>query len=81
MIPMTDADVQDVRALVAQHKAAHDVRQKLNSKLKSLAESLDPIGVPDQATTAALFRQLADKARERDERERRLGIPPGQRSS
>ncbi|KAF8557475.1 hypothetical protein OG21DRAFT_1505210 [Imleria badia] len=80
MIPMTDADVQDIRALVARHKAANDVHQKALSKLKTLPESPDPIVVPE-ATTAALVRQLADRARERDERQRRMGIPPGQRSS
>lgn len=79
MIPMTDADIQDVRALVAQQKAAHDARQKVLLKMKKLTELPDPVA--DDPTTATLFRQLTDKVREHDERHRRLGIPPGKSSS
>ena len=79
MIPMTDADIQEIRALVAQQKAAHETRQKALLKMKKLSEALDPVA--EGSTTATLFRQLTDKVREHDERHRRLGIPPGKSSS
>lgn len=78
MIPMTDADIQDIRALVAQQKAAHETRQKVLLKMKKLTEVPDPVA---EDSTATLFRQLTDKVREHDERHKRLGIPPGKSSS
>ncbi|KAG8213564.1 hypothetical protein J3R82DRAFT_10219 [Butyriboletus roseoflavus] len=79
MIPMTDEDIQDVRALVAQQKAGHETRQKVLLRMKKLAELSDPIA--EASATATLFRQLTDRAREQDERHKRLGIPPGKSSS
>ena len=79
MIPMTDADIQDVRALVAQQKSAHETRQKVLLKMKKLAALSDPVA--QDAASATLFQQLTDKVREQDERHRRLGIPPGKSSS
>ena len=79
MVPVTEADIQDVRAFVAQLKAAHEARQKVLLEMKKPTELSDPVA--EVATTATLFRQLTDKAREHDERHKRLGIPPGQSSS
>lgn len=79
MIPMTDADIQDVRALVTQQKAEHETRQKVLLKMKKLTELSDPVA--EDPATATLFRQLTDKMREHDERHKRLGIPPGKSSS
>lgn len=79
MIPMTDSDIQDVRALVAQQKSEYDARQKVLLRMKKLSELSNPILEAPAATT--LFKQLTDKVREHDERHRRLGIPPGTNSS
>ncbi|KAF8124943.1 hypothetical protein EV363DRAFT_1270764 [Boletus edulis] len=79
MISMTDADIQDVRDLVAQQKAAHETRQKVLLKMKKLSDASDPVA--EDSTTATLFRQLTDKVREYDERHKRMGIPPGKSSS
>ena len=78
MIPMTDSDIQDIRALVAQQKTTHDARQKM-LKMKRITQ---PEAVAqDAAATSALFPQLEDRLREHDERNRRLGIPPGKSTS
>jgi len=80
MIPMTDADIQDVRALVVQQKAAYETRQKVF--LKTMKKLPDLSGsITEDLTTTTLFQQLTDKVREHDERHRRLGIPPGKGSS
>ena len=79
MIPVTDADIEDIRTLVSQQKATHETRQKVLLKMKKLTEHPDPVA--QDTVTTTMFRQLTDKVREHDERHRRLGIPPGRSSS
>ena len=79
MIPMTDADIQDVRDLVSKQKTLHETRQKVLLKMKKLTELPDPVA--QETATASMFRQLTEKVREHDERHRRLGILPGKSSS
>ncbi|KAF9219629.1 hypothetical protein BS17DRAFT_789091 [Gyrodon lividus] len=74
MIPMNDADVQDIRELVAHQKAQYDQKQKTLLHMQKIAER--PLAEDDPAAMAFL-RQLSDRAREREERNKRLGILPG----
>ena len=67
MIPMSDADVQEIRDLVAEQKAHFDAKQKIIFKTKLFAEARNQGGDPDPEGTQWL-KQLAD-------RHRRLGIP------
>jgi len=110
MIPMTDADIQDVRALVAHQKAMHDGRKVIVHRIKKgtdqtgegvqgsspsssssstaagggggappTTETTSNLTVDDAATV--LLRQMAERAetraREQEERHRRLGIGSG----
>ncbi|KAF9231456.1 hypothetical protein BU15DRAFT_56107 [Melanogaster broomeanus] len=78
MIPMSDADVQDIRELVAHQKSQYDQKQKTLLHMKKIAER--PFAEDDPAAMAFL-KQMSDRAREREERNKRLGITPGQSSS
>ncbi|KAF8839470.1 hypothetical protein BDN67DRAFT_953361 [Paxillus ammoniavirescens] len=73
MIPMTDADVQDIRLLVAHQKAQYDQKQKTLLHMQKLAER--PVLAEDDPAARAFLRQMAERAREREERDRRLGLP------
>lgn len=76
---MTDADIQDVRALVAQQKTKYQARLNMLLQMKKLTEHSDP--VTEDSATGTFFRELTDKLRDHEERHRRLGIPPGKSSS
>ena len=82
MIPMNDSDVQEIRELVAQQKAQFEQKQRTLLQMKKIAER--PF-TADDPQAAAFLKMMAEraKARERDkeERNKRLGIPPGQSSS
>ncbi|KAG1715746.1 hypothetical protein ID866_1414 [Astraeus odoratus] len=79
MIPMSDSDVQEIRELVAQQKAQYEHKQKTLLQMKKIADrpftADDPQGV-------AFLKMMSDKAkareREKEEKNRRLGIPPGE---
>jgi len=82
MIPMNDSDVQEIRELVAQQKAQFEQKQRTLFRMKKFAEHQ----FSDEDPQAAAFLNMVSertKARERDkeERNKRLGIPPGQSSS
>ncbi|KIJ67980.1 hypothetical protein HYDPIDRAFT_107538 [Hydnomerulius pinastri MD-312] len=78
MISMSDSDVQDIRELVAQQKAQYDQKQKTLLQMKKISER--PF-TEDNPAAMAFLKQMSDRAREREERNKRLGIPPGQGSS
>ncbi|KAH7888511.1 hypothetical protein F5I97DRAFT_1803856 [Phlebopus sp. FC_14] len=78
MIPMSDSDVQEIRELVAKQKKQYEHKQRTLLQMKKLSER--PY-TEDDPQAMAFFRQVAEKMREREERNKRLGIPPGQSSS
>jgi len=71
MIPMSDADVQDVRDLVATQTAEHDRKQQLMNQMKTLAER------PMTDEEVPILMHVARQEKDRLERDRRLGIEPG----
>jgi hypothetical protein len=71
MIPMSDADVQDVRDLVATQIAEHDRKQQLMNQMKTLAER------PMTDEEVPILMHVARQEKDRLERDRRLGIEPG----
>ena len=71
MIPMSEADVQDVRALVATQTAEHDRKQQLMNQMKTLAER------PMTDEEVPILMHVARQEKDRLERDRRLGIEPG----
>ncbi|KAL4080240.1 hypothetical protein V8B97DRAFT_2002703 [Scleroderma yunnanense] len=82
MIPMNDSDVQEIRELVAQQKAQFEQKQRTLLQMKKIAER--PF-TADDPQAVAFLRLMSERAkareREKEERNRRLGIPPGQGSS
>ncbi|KAG2119902.1 uncharacterized protein F5147DRAFT_767364 [Suillus discolor] len=66
MIPMSDADVQEIRDLVADQKSRFEAKQKTLLAMKKVAEH--PIQ-PNDPETLPWFQLLVA------ERNRRLGIP------
>ncbi|KAH7911998.1 hypothetical protein BJ138DRAFT_1149415 [Hygrophoropsis aurantiaca] len=77
MIPMSDADVQDIRTLVAQQKQAYETKQKALFNLKKVAERPHH---EDDLQSLMVIKQL-EAHREREEKHKRLGIPPAQSGS
>jgi len=67
MIPMSDSDVQDVRDLVPQY-----TDMQLFNHMKAMAER------PLTDDEVPLLLQAARQEKDRLERERRLGLEPGQ---
>ncbi|KIK27946.1 hypothetical protein PISMIDRAFT_146870 [Pisolithus microcarpus 441] len=79
MIPMSDSDVQEIRDLVAEQKALHEQKQKTLLQMKKIAER--PFTTNDPQAVAFL-RMMSEREktreREKEERNKRLGISPGQ---
>lgn len=79
MIPMSDSDVQEIRELVAEQKTLYEQKQKTLLQMKKVAER--PFTIDDPQAVAFL-RMMSEREktreREKDERNKRLGIPPGQ---
>lgn len=78
-IPLSDSDVQEIRDLVADQKALHEQKQKTLLQMKKIAER--PFTTNDPQA-AAFLRMMSEREktreREKEERNKRLGILPGQ---
>jgi hypothetical protein len=72
LIPMNDADVQDVRLLVARQKVDGDRKQRAYLRMKEMAER--PIGEEDEQVLKSLKGMIA-------ERNARLGVQDGPSTS
>jgi len=72
MIPMSDADVQDVRDLVAAQSADRYTNSQLINHMKSMAKR------PLTDDEVPILLQAAREEKDRLERERRLGLVPSQ---
>jgi hypothetical protein len=71
MIPMSAADVQDVRDLVAAQTAEYDRKQLLMNHMKIMAQQ------PLTDEEVPILMHAARQEKDRLERERRLGMEPG----
>lgn len=73
LIPMNDTDIQDVRNLVAKQKAEATAKQQITQKIQGAADK--PYLDEDELS---LLKQLNGAVSIKQERERRLGIEPGE---
>jgi hypothetical protein len=71
MIPMSDSDVQDVRDLVATQAAEYATNLQVLARVGLSRQPLTDEEVP-------ILLQAARQEKDRIERERRLGLEPGQ---